>query len=1542
MKRGAGIALAIVISFLLVGILNIGGMDRGSVNAFPTGNILFVDSTWTPDGENDKYNSIQDAINNASSGDIIYVFDGTYEENLFIGESLQIVGENNVILSGIGNHNAIHVMADGVTISNFTVMNGAVSGILINGSLGGHNVTVKNCIITGNGKEGVLLDNTYGNSFINCSIYGNPTAIKGQHSHNDIVMNSEIHSGDWGIVFYDCENSSIEDSILYGHENKSINIENSENMTVRNCNLYDNFCGIRLNNSVNSLIEGCNITGNIVGIRIDGSSNNTVTNCNIYSNVGYGIYIPDFIPPSANNTIHHNNIMGNGENAYDECNSTWNTSVGNYWGDYTGTDADGDGMGDIPYSIYGGGEDYHPLIYQIMIPSLFVWVDDDFNLSTPGWGIDHFDNIQEAIDDLKDGGICYVHPGNYEGCTISKTITLIGEEGANISSSSDGIFITADSVTVKGFSISAQGNGIKIQNAENVAIYGCSAEGGIFGLYSVNSHDCEIADSEFYDNIKGMYIFNSSGLSITGNSISNNSYFGIEISHASSDNRISDCQIENNGNYGIYITQSSNGNKIYHNNFINNTAYDICSNKWGSTYEDVLGNYWSDYTGEDSNRDGMGDMPYAIDGGEVDSYPLIHKITDPPSFVWVNPSFNDSFPGWGLDHFVSISTAVGTVQAGGGAFVFPGVYAENVALNNEITISGAGSGETIVEGNGAPAFYISGQDVRVHDFGVRNCWNDAGISIFGINAGIFGCDIYDSYYGIYIHAMNATVEWSSIHGNSFTGLMMESSQQSEIKNCSIYENNNGVVISSSSYNVVEKNNIISNSVYGLKIQSFSNHNALSYNLFENNIYGLHAQQSSGNVIYLNDFIGNVVHATDTGMDDWDNDGIGNYWDDYTGVDNNFDGIGDSPYTIPGSVNVDHYPLIRRAGLPVAYFIYIPSGGIDTETEISFIDMSVDLDGSIVSWTWDFGDGNTSFLENPFHSYGDDGTYNVTLEIMDDDGNNGTAEAEIYVANVPPVANFTWVPPEPTDIDTVNFMDTSVDPDGSVVNRTWDFGDGSTGYGENVMHEYESNGTYAVTLTVTDDDGGVGTIQKYVDVWNVPPYANFSYSPISPSTSDMIQFNDTSVDPDGSVVNRTWDFGDGSIGYGKNAVHSYADDGTYAVMLIVRDNDNGTSNITKYVNVSNVAPLPDFSFSPSSPRDVDVIHFTDASYDTDGSVVAWLWDFGDGHNSTLQNPTHIYSDDGIYTVKLTVTDDDGSSTSVSKDIKVRNAPPTADFYYVPPSPDDMDNVSFYDSSGDADGSVVAWHWNFGDGNISSEQNPSHAYSDNGVYAVRLTVTDDDGSNDTVIHSIIVANIPPVASFTYAPANITDTDDVVFTDNSSDSDGSIVNWTWNFGDGNISYGQNATHKYADDGTYAVKLTVTDNDGSSSSSTKEIVVLNVKPVAEFSYTPEKPQEGKYVSFQNLSSDADGVVVNATWDFGDGFIERDGKLLSHKYDKKGVYEVTLTVTDDDGASSSVTKTIVVKAKEETSGFDFVMLVAAVGILLFMWRSKKGIWRMR
>ena len=1538
MKRGVGIAVVIVISLLFLGIGSHGMYKNGNIDAFPTGKILFVNAEWTPDGENDKYNSIQNAIDNASNGDIIYVFDGTYEENLFIDKSIQLIGENNVMLDGIENHNAIYIITSNIVISNFTVMNGAVSGILINGSLGGHNAVVRNCVLTGNGEEGALLYNTYGNIFVNCTIYSNPVGIREKDSHNNTVLDSEIYNGDWGMIFDNCINSSVERSSIYMNENKSVNMSHSDGISIKNCMLYDNFCGIRIRSSANASVEGCNITGNIVGIRIDGSSNNTVTDCNVFGNTGYGIYISNFGIPSSGNLVHHNNIMGNGENAYDECGNIWNTSVGNYWDDYAGSDTDGDGMGDTPYAIYGGGQDDHPLIYPITTPSFFVWVDDDYNASVPGWQIDHFNSLQNAIDDLKDGGKCYVHPGNYSSCSIDKPITLIGENGAAITSGGDGILINADNVTVSGFSISADDNGIKIQNADNVSIHDCNVAQGIFGLYMVNSLGCNIENSEFYGNMKGIYLFNSSGLRISGNRIHNNSYFGMEISHGSSDNRISDCQIENNGNYGIYITQNSNGNEIYHNNFIGNTAYDACSNEWGSTYEDALGNYWSDYNGADSNRDGMGDTPYAVDGGGMDAYPLVNRIEEPPSFVWVNSAFNETFPGWGVDHFTSIGAAVGAVKEGGGGFVFPGIYAENVVINREVTLSGMSSENTIVDGN----FTVTGNDVKIYDFGIRNCWNDAGVNVLGSHAGIFGCDIYDNYYGVSIHAVNATLQGCNIHDNSFTGVTASNMQHSEIKNCSIYGNNNGVMLSYSSYNFIEGNDISGNSVHGLRLQDFSNHNSISYNNFDGNIYGLYAKQSSANDIWLNNFLNNTVHAYDSGVNNWDSGGVGNYWGGYTVGDNNFDGIGDSPYSIPGGTNVDRYPLIRLAGLPVAYFTFIPSGGIDTQTEIYFVDKSVDLDGSIISWAWDFGDGNISNLQNAFHRYGDDGTYVVNLTIEDNDGNTGTVSHEVHVANVPPVVNFSWVPPDPTDMDTILFTDGSYDSDGMVVNWTWDFGDGTTGYGSIITHNYSGNDTYIVTLTARDDDGDSSSLQKEVVVSNEPPVANFSYSPLSPTTADTVHFNDTSADADGTVVNWTWDFGDGNASHGQNPSHSYSDDGTYAVTLTVRDNDNGTANVTKYINISNVAPVAGFSFIPPSPRDVDTVHFSDESYDTDGSVVSWFWEFGDGHNSTLQNPSHTYSDDGSYAVNLTVRDDDGASSVFTKTIEIKNAPPTAEFYYVPPSPDDLDNVSFYDKSGDADGSIVSWKWEFGDGNTSSEKNPSHTYADNGIYTVKLIVTDNDGATDPVLHSVLISNVPPVADFTYSPQNATDLEDITFTDNSTDADGFITNYTWDFGDGNTSYERNATHKYGDNGVYTVTLTVTDNDGSSSSTARSIKILNVKPVAKFSYSPQTPQSGKYVSFDDLSTDADGTIVNGTWDFGDGFTEKDGSLLSHKYDNKGTYIVKLTVTDNDGATSNITHTITVKGKEETSGFDFVMLVAAVGILLFMWRNKKGIWRMR
>ena len=196
-------------------------------------------------------------------------------------------------------------------------------------------------------------------------------------------------------------------------------------------------------------------------------------------------------------------------------------------------------------------------------------------------------------------------------------------------------------------------------------------------------------------------------------------------------------------------------------------------------------------------------------------------------------------------------------------------------------------------------------------------------------------------------------------------------------------------------------------------------------------------------------------------------------------------------------------------------------------------------------------------------------------------------------------------------------------------------------------------------------------------------------------------------------------------------------------------------------------------------------------------------FAGSSDRTIANPINYVLN------RFNVTIDDGSGGG--------NIAPTADFTYTT---SDL-TASFTDQSSDPDGSIVAWSWNFGDGSTSTAQNPSHTYAAAGTYTVSLTVTDNDGATDATSKNVTVSsgstNNPPTADFTFTTADLT----ANFTDQSTDSDGSIVGWNWDFGDGSSSTAQNPSHTYAAAGTYSVSLTVTDNEGATDATTKDVTV-------------------------------------------------------------------------------------------------------------------------
>jgi PKD repeat protein len=267
----------------------------------------------------------------------------------------------------------------------------------------------------------------------------------------------------------------------------------------------------------------------------------------------------------------------------------------------------------------------------------------------------------------------------------------------------------------------------------------------------------------------------------------------------------------------------------------------------------------------------------------------------------------------------------------------------------------------------------------------------------------------------------------------------------------------------------------------------------------------------------------------------------------------------------------------------------------------------------------------------------------------------------------------------------------------------------------------------------------------------------------------------------------------------------------------------------------------------------------------GSAIAhYDWTFGDGAGDSGVTTSHSYAAAGSYTVSLSVTNTQGATGHATRTVSVSaaNQSPAASFTFACSSL----TCDFIDHSTDADGSVVAWSWSFGDGTTSATRHPSHVFATDGTYAVTLTATDDAGATASTTQSVTVSASAPTADFTYTCTGA----DCEFTD-ASVSPSSVRLWAWSFGDGNTSSLQNTSHGYRASGTYSVRLEVTDEHDQTSWITRSVTVTVPTSGIALSAGPYRVRGAHYVdlvwtgaSGSQVTIHRDGVLVGTVSNTG------------------------------------------------------------------------------
>lgn len=602
----------------------------------------------------------------------------------------------------------------------------------------------------------------------------------------------------------------------------------------------------------------------------------------------------------------------------------------------------------------------------------------------------------------------------------------------------------------------------------------------------------------------------------------------------------------------------------------------------------------------------------------------------------------------------------------------------------------------------------------------------------------------------------------------------------------------------------------------------------------------------------------------------------------------------------GPSNIAYYYI---DGLTLAETSLFSSLTIDTTGSWCTNDLNLVASSDTTGGTWQWYQDSVALI----------GQTNQTLDISGNGLGPGNYQAQLTLGSKCETQNYTiTIPPNPVSSFTVSdtcfpalpqFTDQSTitAPD-NIVAWSWDFGNGNTSSQQNPTTPYSTNGTYTVSLTTTSSQNCTNTISQSVTVYAEPSASfdvNFSSNGLNAPGGclyETIDFTDNSTinSPD-NITTWEWDFGDGNTSNTQNPTHQYATEGNYTVQLIITSNNGCTDTVSTTLDIY---PVPVASYTTNDVCIYTSATFVESSTITSGNITNWDWDFNDANNSTLQNPTHLYSVDGNYTPQLIVTSDFGCKDTTTSSITIF---PTPQSNFTAFDACIYDSASFMDQSSiNAPDNIVNWNWDFGDGNTSTNQNPSHLYATTGSYDVQLLTTSNNGCVDSVLLPVRIFS-KPVAD--YSTTDVCLGTPTLFNDNSTVAGDIIATWEWDFGNGQNSSNQSIAYTYPVDGSYTTELIVTSSKGCKDTIQNPVTVF---PIPNTSFSFQNDCYYNPISFSDLSTiNTPDNISTWEWDFGDGSATNSAQNPTHTFPNSGNFIVNLTTTSNNGCSSNLSQPI-------------------------------------